>query len=174
MDKVLVRIHEDLGIQERHLKDNRLSFHQQPPVADLRVVDFDFEGKPFVLISETARAWVRMRQSALEDGVALLPFSGFRSYAHQKILIERHLKNGRRIEDILTHIAIPGFSEHHSGRAIDIHAEGKPVLEEDFELTDAFAWLVENAKQFEFRLSYPKGNSLGIIYEPWHWFYTGH
>ncbi len=115
-----------------------------------------------------------MRQTAFADGIALLPFSGFRSYIHQKILIERHLKSGRRIEDILTHIAIPGFSEHHSGRAVDIHAEGKPVLEEEFERTNAFAWLMENANQFEFRLSYPKGNSLGIIYEPWHWFYTGH
>ncbi len=174
MDKLLIGIHEVLGIQEQHLENNRLSFQQQPPMEELRVVELDFEGKPFVLSSPAARAWIQMRQAALDDGIALLPFSGFRSYAHQKILIERHLKNGRRIEDILTHIAIPGFSEHHSGRAVDIHAEGNPVLEEEFERTDPFVWLMECANQFEFRLSYPRGNSLGIIYEPWHWFYTGH
>lgn len=148
MDQVLVRIHEVLGIQEQHLGKNRLSFQQQPQFEDLRVVDFDFEGKPFVLISPTARAWSQMRQTAFEDGIALLPFSGFRSYIHQKILIERHLKSGRRIEDILTHIAIPGFSEHHSGRAVDIHADGKPVLEEEFERTDAFAWQSPNTGDF--------------------------
>lgn len=102
-----------------------------------------------------------------------MPFSGFRSYIHQKNLIDKHLKNGRKLEDILTHIAIPGFSEHHSGRAIDIHAKDRPILGEDFEKTDAFAWLTKNADRFGFRLSYPRANALGIIYEPWHWFYTG-
>jgi hypothetical protein len=54
-----------------------------------------------------------------------------------------------------------------------IFAPGRPLLEEEFELTDSFTWLKENAHQFDFRLSYPRGNDLGIIYEPWHWFYTG-
>ncbi len=73
----------------------------------------------------------------------------------------------------MTHIAIPGFSEHHSGRAIDIHTKGKNILDEEFESTEEFIWLSKNAAQFEFRLSYPRSNSFGIIYEPWHWFYTG-
>ena len=76
-------------------------------------------------------------------------------------------------KDILTHIAIPGFSEHHTGKAIDIHANGHPVLEEAFEKTEEFMWLSKNAASFGFRLSYPRANTLGIIYEPWHWFYTG-
>jgi D-alanyl-D-alanine carboxypeptidase len=83
------------------------------------------------------------------------------------------LKNGRPLDDILTHIAIPGFSEHHSGRAVDIHEDGHTVLEEEFEKTQAFAWLRENAARFGFRLSYPRGNDQGIIYEPWHWYFTG-
>lgn len=115
-----------------------------------------------------------MKDVAQEDQVRLKPFSGFRSYLHQKSLIERHLKNGRQIESILTHIAIPGFSEHHSGLAVDIHADGVNTLEEEFELTKEFLWLKEeNAARFEFRLSYPRNNDQGIIYEPWHWYYTG-
>ena len=173
MDKALVEIHVALGIGLRHLTANRLSFQQQPGLEKLEIVDINFEGKPFILISSAARAWRRMKAAAAADKVTLMPFSGFRSYLHQKILIERHLNNGRKIEDILTHIAIPGFSEHHSGCAIDIHAVGKPILEEKFENDLAFDWLTKNANQFEFRLSYPKHNSLGIIYEPWHWLYLG-
>jgi len=49
--------------------------------------------------------------------------------------------------------------------------EGFPPLEEEFEKSVAFQWLSVNAKDFGFRLSYPKENRFGIAYEPWHWFY---
>jgi D-alanyl-D-alanine carboxypeptidase len=173
MDQALKALHDVLGIHESHLSANRLPFHAQPALEDLEVVDIDCDGKPFILISSTAQAWRKMKTAAAGDKIELFPFSGFRSYVYQKNLIEKRLQAGRQLESILTHVAIPGFSEHHSGRAIDIHAPGRPVLEEEFELTDSFAWLRENAHKFDFRLSYPRGNTLGIIYEPWHWFYEG-
>ncbi len=173
MDKLLNDIHQSLGISEIHLSANKLKFQSQPDLYSLEVVDIDFEGKPFILQVSAAAAWRAMKNAAQSDRVHLLPFSGFRSYIHQKNLIERHLKNGRLIEDILTHIAIPGFSEHHSGLAVDIHANGKSVLEEQFEKTQEFLWLKENASRFEFQLSYPRDNEKGIIYEPWHWYYKG-
>ncbi|MGE0633153.1 MAG: D-alanyl-D-alanine carboxypeptidase family protein [Pseudobdellovibrionaceae bacterium] len=173
MDKLLLDIYQSLGISETHLKENKLKFQRQPGLNSLEIVEIDFEGKPFILQSPAAKAWRAMKDIAHKDQIHLKPFSGFRSYLHQKSLIERHLKNGRAIESILTHIAIPGFSEHHSGLAVDVHAEGKNVLEEEFEQTKEFLWLNENASRFEFRLSYPKDNDQGIIYEPWHWYYTG-
>lgn len=173
MDQVLAEIHAALGITQQHLVGYRLSFQPQPSLEKLQIVEIDFEGKPFILLSPTATAWLKMKSAAATDGISLRPFSGFRSYLHQKNLIERHLKIGRQIETILTHIAIPGFSEHHSGRAIDIHSDGKPVLDEEFEQTKEFAWLEKNAARFDFHLSYPRGNTMGIIYEPWHWFYKG-
>lgn len=173
MQKLLTEIHEYLGITQKYFEANRLPIHEQPPLEALQIVDIDFEGKPFILTHATAKAWQQMRAAALQDQIQLMPFSGFRSYLHQKMLIDRHLKNGRPLEDILTHIAIPGFSEHHSGRAIDIHAYGHPVLEEAFENTEEFQWLSKNATRFGFRLSYPRNNTHGIIYEPWHWFYMG-
>lgn len=173
MNLILEEIYNVLGIYQQHLDANKLAFHAQPKMEELHVVAIDFEGKPFILTSAAANSWKLMTESAQHDQVSLLPFSGFRSYLHQRNLIERHLKNGRKIEDILTHIAIPGFSEHHSGRAIDIHSADHAVLEEAFERTDAFAWLKTNASRFGFRLSYPRNNPLGIVYEPWHWFYTG-
>jgi D-alanyl-D-alanine carboxypeptidase len=78
------------------------------------------------------------------------------------------------IDEILLVNAIPGYSEHHTGRALDLHAgDGKP-LETAFENHPAFSWLCDHAAEFNFHLSYPRGNPDGINYEPWHWcFSTG-
>ena len=63
----------------------------------------------------------------------------------------------------------PGWSEHHSGRALDISAPGEPAAEESFEATPAFAWLTTNAGAHGFTMSYPRDNPHGIVHEPWHW-----
>jgi D-alanyl-D-alanine carboxypeptidase len=173
MEKILIEIHEKLGINQLHLESTKLKLNPQPELHMLEVVDIDFEGKPFILLSSTAKAWRAMVEDAKRDQITLKPFSGFRSYTHQMGLIQRRLNEGRELTKVLTHIAIPGFSEHHTGRAIDIHAEGHPILEEEFELTPEFQWLSKNAGKYQFRLSYPRDNDQGIIFEPWHWFYVG-
>ncbi|HTH44124.1 MAG TPA: D-alanyl-D-alanine carboxypeptidase family protein [Oxalicibacterium sp.] len=45
--------------------------------------------------------------------------------------------------------------------------------EEEFADTEAFRWLERHAARFDFKLSYPRGNALGFIYEPWHWCHHG-
>jgi D-alanyl-D-alanine carboxypeptidase len=110
-----------------------------------------------------------MRETASKAGVALLAVSGFRSIERQAEIIRAKLSSGQKIEDILRLVAAPGYSEHHTGRAIDIGTPGEEPLTEAFADTPAFRWLAENAGHFGFRLSYPKGNAHGIAYEPWHW-----
>jgi D-alanyl-D-alanine carboxypeptidase len=110
-----------------------------------------------------------MRRAARHDGVELLVVSAFRSVEYQADVIRRKLEAGRAIDDILCANAAPGYSEHHTGRALDLATSGCPPLEETFELTPAFAWLEANAARFGYRLSYPRGNPWGIVYEPWHW-----
>lgn len=172
MDRGLIDIHTELGILASHLKNCKLKLQAEPKLSDLKVAAIDFEGKPFLLETKAHKAFQRMRLAALKDKVILMPFSGFRSYLYQRNLIANHLKNGRTIDDILTAIAIPGFSEHHTGRAIDFHELGKNSLEEDFEKTASFEWLSQNAGRFHFTMSYPRDNKQGIIYEPWHWFFS--
>ncbi|RBC14748.1 D-alanyl-D-alanine carboxypeptidase family protein, partial [Xanthomonas oryzae pv. oryzae] len=53
--------------------------------------------------------------------------------------------------------------------ALDIGTPGEPPAEESFATTPAFAWLRNNANAFGYRLSYPRDNPHGIVYEPWHW-----
>ena len=110
-----------------------------------------------------------MRAAALEDGIELQVVSAFRSIDRQAEIIRRKLDAGQCIDDILCVSAPPGFSEHHTGRAVDIGTPGSPVLETAFEQTAAFAWLVANAGRFGFHMSYPENNRWGYQYEPWHW-----
>jgi zinc D-Ala-D-Ala carboxypeptidase len=169
MDPALKTIHRDLGILDEHLSRCRLPLSEQPPLKELEVVDIDFDGRPFILTARAAVAWREMCQAARRDEVILDPFSGFRSYIYQKQLVARKLEKGQSLEEIFTVLAIPGFSEHHTGRAVDICTDNTFELTEEFEKTDAFLWLNKNAVSFRFRLSYPRDNGQGIIYEPWHW-----
>ena len=50
---------------------------------------------------------------------------------------------------------------------------GCAPAEEAFEGTGAFDWLQRHAARYGFRLSYPRGNPHGIVYEPWHWRFAG-
>ena len=129
--------------------------------------------RPLWLTDDAATAWLRMRAAATDDGIDLEAISGFRSYAYQHGIFRRKLARGQRIEQILAVNAAPGFSEHHSGRALDIGTPGEPPAEETFERTAAFGWLSARAGEFGFRMSYPRGNPHGIVYEPWHWCYVG-
>jgi zinc D-Ala-D-Ala carboxypeptidase len=130
--------------------------------------------RPLWLDYDAGKAWARLQRQARQDGVALLAISGYRSAHYQMGIFRRKLARGSSLADILQVNAAPGFSEHHSGRAIDIGTPGQAPAEESFEHTAAYAWLVAHAEQFGFRLSYPRGNSHGISYEPWHWYWIGH
>jgi D-alanyl-D-alanine carboxypeptidase len=121
------------------------------------------------LTPAAARAWRRMEAAATTDGITLLPLSAFRSVRRQTFLIRRKLAQGIPIGAILRVSAVPGCSEHHTGRALDFGTPGHLGLEESFARTAAFRWLRRHAGRFGFRLSYPRHNRQGIAYEPWHW-----
>ena len=110
-----------------------------------------------------------MCDAAARDGVTLLPLSGFRSISRQTRLIRKKLAAGRSLASVLRFVAAPGFSEHHSGRAIDFGDPADSTVEESFARTPAFRWLRRNAGKFGFVMTYPRSNRYRIGYEPWHW-----
>ena len=113
-----------------------------------------------------------MHVAASEDGIELHLVSAFRSASYQLEILRRKLDQGQSIDEILKVSAAPGYSEHHSGRVVDLTTPGYAALEEEFETSAAFAWLRRNAANYGFHLSYPRGNPHGIAYEPWHWCWT--
>ena len=145
----------------------------QAEATELVSIGANPSGREIMLSPTAAKAWARMRDEAGAEGIALFAVSGFRSIERQAEIIMGKLASGEPMESILRAVAAPGFSEHHSGGAVDIGAPGEPPLTEDFERTPAFRWLQANAGRFGFHLSYPRGNPNGIAYEPWHWRHRG-
>jgi D-alanyl-D-alanine carboxypeptidase len=157
----------DLGIPADYAVKRRLTL--QAEATDLVGVVSGTDGRDIRLAPEAAAAWKRMRDAASGEGKVLVALSGFRSIERQAEIIQAKLLAGDSIDAILKVVAAPGFSEHHTGRAVDIGVPGETPLTEDFALTPAFRWLVGHAHDFGFKMSYPKGNVHGIAYEPWHW-----
>src|SRR5690606_17425968 len=161
---------DGLGLEAgAYAADSRLPLVAEPVM--LSLAGFDRYRRPLWLSAGAARAWQRMREAAERDAVALDAISGYRSHDYQLGIFERKRARGLAIADILAVNAAPGFSEHHSGDALDIGMPDEPPAETSFELTSAFAWLQRRAGEFGFAMSYPRGNPHGIVYEPWHWRY---
>jgi D-alanyl-D-alanine carboxypeptidase len=129
-------------------------------------------GREHFLVPGAAAAWRGMRAAAARDGVELVMISGFRSFDQQLALIRDLLAAGQAVDQVLTRLAPPGCSEHHTGCAVDIGTPGCKPLSEEFEETNAFKWLAATAEESGFRMSYPRGNRWGFLYEPWHWCYS--
>lgn len=160
-------LHAVLGIAPDYERTSGLPLQHEP--AELVDAGQDMFGRAQRMTPETLVAWRRMCESAAADDVELMLVSAFRSVAYQAELIQKKKDAGRSLEDILRVNAAPGFSEHHTGRAIDIASPEDDPLEVTFENTSAFKWLHENAGRFGFVMSYPRGHQNAISYEPWHW-----
>lgn len=168
----MAALHAELGLDaEAYSRQVRLSAVPEP--VQLEYAGRDCFGRPLWLAYDAAKAWARMQTAAASEDVRLQAISGYRSVHYQMGIFRRKSARGIPLNDILSVNAAPGFSEHHSGRAIDIGTPGEPAAMDSFEATAAFAWLQGHAANFGFRMSYPRGNAHGISYEPWHWFWIG-
>jgi len=150
--------------------------HRLPLQAEalrLKSIGNDVYGRKQEMLPDAADAWLAMRKEASVHGVELQAVSAFRSVEYQEGILRRKLDKGLNINKILEASAAPGYSEHHSGRALDITTPGYAVLEDEFEHSSAFDWLCEHASEFEFSLSFPRDNPHGVVYEPWHWAWRG-
>ena len=96
--------------------------------------------------------------------------SGYRSYSDQVDNFGKKVKNdGRSIENVQASNTLPGFSQHHTGKAFDIFSvdtswwDSKPEVKK---------WVADNASKYGFEITY-KTNGILRIAEPWHLFYVG-
>ena len=99
--------------------------------------------------------------------------SGYRTYADQeKIFTDRVASQGEEMARL--YVAMPGYSEHHAGLAVDmvIYTGGQQYYFPDYEQA---AWIVQNAPAYGFILRYTEANQ-AITHcapEPWHYRYVG-
>ena len=164
---------------QKKIKETLISFNIKDSVegdifyesCDLVSIGKDVYGREQFLDSAAAKYFFRMKKAAQKDSVDLQFVSAFRSFDSQKKIIERKLNKGFLIERILKENKLPGYSEHHTGRAIDFTSKKLKTLSVEFEKSREFKWIIENASLYNFYLSYPKDNKEGIMYEPWHWMF---
>lgn len=162
-------IHVELGIPESY--PGEMGIPLQEEAIELVDMGEDIYGRPQQIAKVALEPWRQMQSRAEADGIALQLVSAFRSVERQQQIVKRKIDSGISIADILKVSAAPGYSEHHTGRALDLTTPGSEALEEEFETTAAFAWLKQHAHVFSFYMSYPRDNKYGIVYEPWHWTY---
>lgn len=116
-----------------------------------------------------ALAFEKMRIAAQNDNINLEIISGYRSSDYQVSIFKKKftVKDSPTLSELemrLKFSAPPGFSEHHTGLAIDINS-----VEDDFAMTKEYEWLKNNAHKFGFENSFPQSNRQGLGFEPWHW-----
>ena len=120
-----------------------------------------------------------MAQMQRDLGRELFIESGYRSPGMQAYLFLYYLARGHQysLQETARLVAFPGYSEHGDpvNNALDlVNAEGisgenPGQTAEDFERLPEYQWLLKHAHDFNFHLSYPRGNQLGVSFEPWHW-----
>ena len=143
-----------------------------PEGKDLVEAPRDVYGRKVEMVAPAATALKTMFAAAARDDVKLETVSGFRSINYQTGLIRRKLKAGMSIQKALSINAVPGYSEHQTGCAVDLTTPGVPAADGSFEHSKAFAWLQQHGAEYGFHLSFPPGNKYGYEYEPWHWRYV--
>ena len=118
---------------------------------------------------EAEAAYQQMKQAAAAEGLRLIERTSYRSFMQQTIIYNNYVKeHGQEAADRFS--ARPGYSEHHTGLAIDLNS-----LETAFGETPEGIWLANHCAEYGFILRYPKDSEeiTGYIYEPWHVRYVG-
>ena len=71
---------------------------------------------------------------------------------------------GEEYLKVINYVAPPGYSQHHSGLAVDFVPS-----EAMFAKTKEYLWLKNNAGNFGFYETYPEDSTGLIPWESWHW-----
>ena len=142
------------------------------------VADYDPWGDEVKIELETLAHFNELREALLEQGVDIRLDSVYRSVADQ-IALWDYFKEQHGEDYCKEYVATPGYSEHHTGLAVDICLvkNGDIINDNDAMIADVedFAKIHAIMPDYGFILRYPKDreNITGYSYEPWHLRYVG-
>jgi len=139
-------------------------------VPDLIKISDDCSKDENYLSKEAAEAFEKMCNAAKEDGFEILANSTYRSYDDQQATWDKYLAlYGQSYND--RYVTKPGFSEHHTGLAVDVKSANSNIFKQSKEYT----WTIENCYKYGFihRYQESKVNITGISSEAWHFRYVG-
>ncbi len=112
-----------------------------------------------------------LMRDARRDDIDIVISSAYRSFDEQREIKGQHLITYG--EGANQFSADQGFSEHQLGTTIDFSTEAMGgAIDERFANAEAYEWLLDNAHEYGFVISYPEGNQF-YNYEPWQWRFVG-
>ena len=115
------------------------------------------------------QAFEKLCYDAKKEKIYIYNLSAYRSYEKQYKIYNNNLQT-KGVEGTNSVSAKPGYSEHQTGLTVDIN-----LLSKEFDKTNEYHWMKENAYKYGFIERYPKDNEkiTGYEYEPWHYRYVG-
>ncbi len=139
-------------------------------VPDLTAIASDCTEDENYMSKEAAEAFEKMCRDARKQGYDILANSTYRSLEVQEGTWNYYL-NLYGISYNNRYVTKPGYSEHHTGLAVDIKSAHSAV----FKNSKEYPWVLENCYKYGFIHRYPesKVSITGISSETWHFRYVG-
>ncbi len=102
---------------------------------------------------------------------SMIVLEGLRTYEKQQEILEQ---KSAELGENQTIAQQPGYSEHHTGLALDLDLYIDGIIS-TLTAEGDYLWLFENAHKYGYVLRYPAGKEsiTGISYESWHFRYVG-
>ncbi|GIT38809.1 MAG: hypothetical protein Ct9H300mP8_00050 [Gammaproteobacteria bacterium] len=97
-------------------------------MVDIGVDVFDRPQRLRIDAADAGRSWSKRRHLG---GVTVQLVSGYRSLEYQGRFNSGNVESGKSIDEILTRIAAPGYSEHQGGCAVDVASPGVGSVNRD-------------------------------------------
>lgn len=177
IEEAVYSVANNLDLPEYEADESRHDFSFDMLVNKNYAVTEDFEpdnlvdaGNGFELNKEAYDAFLEMAATAKEEGLILEINSAYRSVAEQQSVMDAQCRQyGQTYCE--SHVAKPGFSEHHTGLAIDI----KTPHNGTFAYSKEFTWLKEHSAEYGFIWRYQDAQKKYSRFaeEAWHYRYVG-
>lgn len=123
------------------------------------------------LEEKTYQQFIKLQEFVQKVGYTIAIESGYRSSDYQQIVWNDCLKK-HGLEHTKKFVAVPGYSEHQTGLAVDflLYENGTFYEDQKMESHPVLKVVADNAWKFGFIIRYPLGKEdiTGYGYEPWH------
>lgn len=160
LNKINILVNKHNYLKENYVPNN------------LEQIDTKYALSNMSLVNTAKYAFENMSKEANKGNLKIIAMSTYRSYEYQVNLYNNYAKSdGKTAAD--TYSGRPGNSEHQTGLAVDVYNQDETYT--NFEKTEEYIWMQDNAYKYGFILRFPKGKEkeTGYEFESWHYRYVG-
>ncbi len=157
-------------------KENKLPDTWESEITIVKYVDS--QGWDVETEKEAFEAYQKLHDALEKEDVHVDLDSAYRSVAEQERIVKDFTEK-YGADYVKQYVAVPGFSEHHTGLALDLYLniDGEDVYENEdmVQYPEVWAKIHEKLPEYGFILRYLEGKEAvtGYNYEPWHIRYVG-